>query len=98
MPIPGYNNIDSTGVLISTSNLTTLALSYDKSTVSVGAGNRWGDVYTFLQPYGLAAVGGRIGSVGVSGFFLGGGISFYSNQYGFGSDNIVKYEVSVRKL
>lgn len=42
MPIPGYNGIDSTGILLSASNLTTLALSSDKSTVSVGPGNRWG--------------------------------------------------------
>ncbi|KAH8900531.1 FAD binding domain-containing protein [Thozetella sp. PMI_491] len=93
MPIPGYNNINSEGFLLSTSNLTTLSLSGDSSTVSVGSGNRWRDVYSYLQPFGLAAVGGRIGDVGVAGFLLGGGISFYSSQYGFGSDNIVAYEV-----
>jgi FAD/FMN-containing dehydrogenase len=97
MPIPGYNNIDS-GVLLSTSNLTTLELSHGQSTVSVGAGNRWRDVYSYLEPYGLAAVGGRVGDVGVSGFLLGGGISFYSSRYGFGSDTTVAIEVCIEMI
>lgn len=93
MPIAGYNGIDSTGILLSASNLTTLALSADKTTVSVGPGNRWGDVYLYLAPSKLAAVGGRVGHVGVPGLLLGGGISFYSSQKGFASDNVVKYQV-----
>ncbi|KAF4809481.1 Bifunctional solanapyrone synthase [Colletotrichum siamense] len=92
MPVVGYNSIGSSGVLLSTSNLTTLALSDNKATVSVGAGHRWRDVYSYLQPFGLAVVGGRIGGVGVSGLLLGGGISFYSNQYGFAADNVVRYQ------
>ncbi|KXH59262.1 FAD binding domain-containing protein [Colletotrichum salicis] len=92
MPVVGYNSIGSSGILLSTSNLTTLALSNDKSTVSVGAGYRWRDVYSYLAPSGLAVVGGRIGGVGVPGLLLGGGISFYSNQYGFAADNVVRYQ------
>lgn len=93
MPIPGYNGIDGSGVLLSSSNLTTLSLSTDKSIVSVGAGNRWRDVYAYLKPSRLAAVGGRVGHVGVPGLLLGGGVSFYSSQYGFASDNVVLYQV-----
>ncbi|KAL1593578.1 hypothetical protein SLS59_009275 [Nothophoma quercina] len=92
MPIPGYNGIDNTGILLSSSNLTTLALSPDKFTVSVGPGNRWRDVYSYLAPSNLTAVGGRVGHVGVPGLLLGGGISFHSSQYGFASDNVVKYQ------
>jgi FAD/FMN-containing dehydrogenase len=93
MPIPGYNSIDASGVLISSSNLTILELSSDQASVSVGPGNKWSDVYNYLQPYGLVAVGGRVGKVGVPGFLLGGGISFYSNQHGFGADNVDEVEV-----
>jgi hypothetical protein len=71
MPIPGYNGINDAGVLLSSSNLTALSLSSDKSTVSVG----------------------RVGHVGVPGLLLGGGISFYSSQYGFASDNVKNYQV-----
>lgn len=98
MPIPGYNGVDNSGILLSSSNLTTLSLSIDQSIVSVGPGNRWRDVYGYLKPSGLAAVGGRVGHVGVPGLLLGGGISFFSSQYGFASDNVVKYQVCHHKF
>ena len=92
MPIPGYNSIGSEGVLLATTKLDTLSLAADQKSVSIGPGRRWNQVADYLAPHALAAVGGRVGNVGVPGFLLGGGISFYSTQYGFGSDNVVKYE------
>ncbi|KAJ7938386.1 hypothetical protein B0H13DRAFT_1851822 [Mycena leptocephala] len=50
-------------------------------------------VYHALEPYNLTAVGGRTSNVGVAGFLLGGGVSFLSLEHGFGSDNVVAYEV-----
>jgi FAD/FMN-containing dehydrogenase len=98
MAIPGYNSIDAPGVMLSTTNLNTLALNDDKSRISVGPGKRWADVYTYLQPHNLVAVGGRVGQIGVPGLLLGGGMSFYSNQHGFASDNVVKFEVSLLRF
>jgi FAD/FMN-containing dehydrogenase len=92
MPIPGYANTIG-GVLIGLTDLNEIQLSSDKSYVSVGPGRRWEEVYAYLEPYGLVALGGRVGIVGVPGLLLGGGISFYSNQHGFASDNVVAYEV-----
>ncbi|EUC47507.1 hypothetical protein COCMIDRAFT_89974 [Bipolaris oryzae ATCC 44560] len=92
MPIPEYNGIGESGVLVALSNMTRLALSSDQSVLSFGPGNRWRDVYAYLSPFGLAAVGGRVGHVGVAGLLLGGGISFFSSEYGFGSDNVVRYQ------
>ncbi|KAE8150333.1 hypothetical protein BDV25DRAFT_139898, partial [Aspergillus avenaceus] len=92
MGIRGSNNIDN-GVLIVMSNLTTLSVSEDKSTVSIGPGHTWGDVYAHLEPYGLTAAGGRLGPVGVPGLLLAGGINFYGNQVGFGCDTVKNYEV-----
>jgi FAD/FMN-containing dehydrogenase len=93
MPIPGYANTIG-GVLIGLTDLNEIQLSADKSYVSVGPGRRWEEVYGYLEPQGLVALGGRVGIVGVPGLLLGGGISFYSNQYGFASDNVIAYEVS----
>ena len=93
MPIPGYANTAG-GVLIGMTNLNTIKLSSDKSYVSVGPGRRWEEVYGYLEPSGLVALGGRVGLVGVPGLLLGGGISFYSNQHGFASDNVIAYEVN----
>ncbi|KAM5341715.1 hypothetical protein ACJ41O_014746 [Fusarium nematophilum] len=87
MPISTANSIDSTGVLISSTNFDKLALSSDNKTLSVGAGLRWTDVYNKLNGTGVAVVGARLGPVGVSGFLLGGGVPFYSYEYGMGSTN-----------
>lgn len=93
MPIGDSNNINSTGVLLSTSGLKGLSLSATKETLHVGAGHRWGDVYEFLEPHGLTIVGGRLGVVGVPGLLLGGGISFFSWEYGFAAANIASMTV-----
>ncbi|KAF9874233.1 FAD binding domain-containing protein [Colletotrichum karsti] len=80
------------GILLSSSGLKQLRLSEDRATVTVGPANSWGDVYRYLDPAGLTAVGGRLGVVGVPGFLLGGGISFFSNEYGWASANVQSYE------
>ncbi|KIK51148.1 hypothetical protein GYMLUDRAFT_50717 [Collybiopsis luxurians FD-317 M1] len=88
----GASNIGPEGVTIDLQHLNHVVLSEDKKTVSVGPGCTWHDVYTVLQPHGLAVVGGRSSGVGVGGFLMGGGISFLSLQHGLGSDNVVNYE------
>ncbi|KKY29139.1 putative fad binding domain-containing protein [Phaeomoniella chlamydospora] len=92
MPIPNAANINSTGVLIAASGLTSIQLSTSRESVTIGPGNRWGDIYEYLEPYDLIVVGGRLGVVGVPGFMLGGGISFFGNQYGWASSNVISYE------
>ncbi|KAF4473012.1 FAD binding domain [Fusarium albosuccineum] len=92
MPVAGAANINSSGILLATTNLTDLQLTSDLSSVSVAAGLNWADVLDYLAPYDLVVVGSRIGVVGVPGFLLGGGMSFLSNQYGWASANVVGYE------
>jgi hypothetical protein len=61
--------------------------------VIIGAGNRWGDVYTETAKYGVTVAGGRIAPVGVSGFLLGGGLSYLMHQKGFAANSVLSYEV-----
>ncbi|KAF8866364.1 FAD-binding domain-containing protein [Acephala macrosclerotiorum] len=84
MPIADAANINSTGILISSTNLNTLSLSDDLSYVEVGPGPRWGDVYEYLNSTGTGemVVGGRYAPVGVPGLLLGGEMSFFSYDYG----------------
>jgi hypothetical protein len=89
---PGASSSDG-GVLISLERLNVLSLSADKTVVSIGPGNRWGAVYTYLKPFNLATVGGRIHEVGVGGFLTGGGNGFYSGTHGLGCDNVKSLEV-----
>ncbi|KAF8686571.1 fad binding protein [Rhizoctonia solani] len=83
----------SCGVLISLSKFTDIKVSKDEKSVIVGAGNRWGDVYTETEKYGVTVAGGRVSSVGVSGFLLGGGLSFLMHSEGFAANSVLSYEV-----
>ncbi|KDN44669.1 hypothetical protein RSAG8_05434, partial [Rhizoctonia solani AG-8 WAC10335] len=79
--------------IISLSKLNKIEVSKDKSSVLIGAGNRWGDVYAKVGEYGITVAGGRISLVGVSGFLLGGGLSFLMHAEGFAADNVLSYEI-----
>lgn len=59
----------------------------------VGGGATAIQVYEALESQNLSFVGGRVGSVGVGGFTLGGGTSPFSNKYGWSLDNVYEYEV-----
>ncbi|KAK8199531.1 FAD binding domain-containing protein [Phyllosticta capitalensis] len=91
-PNQNFSSI-SGGPLISTVNLKEVTYDASTNTVRVGAGNRWQDIIEVLQGHNAAAVGGRIGHVGVGGFILGGGLSFLSSQYGWAANNVEEFEV-----
>lgn len=82
------------GISIWFKDMNEVSLKKDKSVASIGPGNTWLSVYSALEPYGLAAVGGRVSSIGVGGFVLGGGISYHSNLYGWACDNVESFEVA----
>lgn len=86
------NNI-ANGVTIDLSMMN--SSRYDETTnlARVEPGGRWENVYANLEAQGVTAVGGRDGDVGVGGFLLGGGNSFFSGKKGFGCDSVVNYEV-----
>lgn len=88
----GASNIAG-GVTIDLAGLNEVTVNKDRKTVSVGPGNRWVDVYRQLEKENLTVVGGRIADVGVGGLTLGGGISFFSNMYGWACDNVASYTV-----
>ena len=91
-PFAGAANINQ-GITIDLSALNQVTPSKDLSTVTLGPGNRWSQVYTKLDALGIAIGGGRVAIVGVGGLTLGGGVSFFSPRYGFVCDNIIRFEV-----
>ncbi|KFY18267.1 hypothetical protein V492_00033 [Pseudogymnoascus sp. VKM F-4246] len=88
----GSSNIDN-GIAIDLAKLNQVTVSADKKQTSVGPGNVWYDVYTKLDPMGLSVIGGRVSAIGVGGLTLGGGVSFFSNRYGWACDNVNTYQV-----
>ncbi|TVY42553.1 Bifunctional solanapyrone synthase [Lachnellula subtilissima] len=81
------------GVMVDLSKFCEVMPAIDGSTVTVGTGAKWIDVYKRLDEEGLVVIGGRNSPVGVGGLTLQGGISFYSPRFGFVCSNAVSYEV-----
>jgi FAD/FMN-containing dehydrogenase len=92
-PNPGWAGVNA-GILLDMSMMNSMSISSDTKTFSVGPGVRWGQVYEFLDPYNVTAVGGRVAEVGVGGLLLGGGISYWTSEFGLGADNVANFEVS----
>ncbi|ESZ97703.1 hypothetical protein SBOR_1890 [Sclerotinia borealis F-4128] len=88
---PGFSS--TTGVFISLAKLTQVTLSQDKSQVEIGTGNLWSDVYSALDGTNVNVVGGRVTGPGVGGFSLGGGYSWFTNQYGLTCDTINSFNL-----
>ncbi|KAK1476664.1 FAD binding domain-containing protein [Colletotrichum tamarilloi] len=86
------NNIQN-GVTIDLSMLNYSRYDAETNTATLGSGGRWENVYASLGDQGVVVVGGRDGDVGVGGFLLGGGTSYFSPKYGFACDSVLNYEV-----
>ena len=70
------------GVMISFEpNVSATVRTNDGKHFWVGPGARWGDAYDVTGQTNQVVVRGRLGHIGVGGFVLGGGLSFYSAQY-----------------
>jgi FAD/FMN-containing dehydrogenase len=62
--------------------------------VRIGAGVQWDEVYAWLAPYNLTAIGGASGSVGaVGGYLQGGGHGPLTRWKGLAADNVLEFDV-----
>jgi FAD/FMN-containing dehydrogenase len=57
-------------------------------TARVPAGKTWGDVLPGAVEHGLTAVHGSSATVGVIGYLLGGGLSFYGRRFGLAANSV----------
>lgn len=65
----------------------------DARTARVPAGSVWGDVVAATAPHGLASVHGTASTVGVVGYLLRGGLSFYGRKFGLAPNSIRAIEL-----
>ncbi len=59
----------------------------------IPAGTRWGAVVEAVAPHGLAAPHGSAATVGVVGYLLRGGLSFYSRKVGLAVNSVRAIEL-----
>ncbi|KAH8197723.1 hypothetical protein TruAng_008101 [Truncatella angustata] len=90
---PGANNIEN-GVTIDLGSLNFSTYDFNTGLASLGLGGSWAAAFSSLaDTYHVTVVGGREGHVGIGGFLIGGGNSYYTGKQGFGCDNVINFEV-----
>jgi FAD/FMN-containing dehydrogenase len=81
------------GLVIDLSLMRNVDVDGDARIARAGGGSTWLDFDSATQAFGLATPGGVVGSTGVGGLTLGGGIGHLTAQHGLTCDNLVGAEV-----
>ena len=80
-------------VLLRTAGLGGVEIDADAGRARVGAGVLWGDVLPRASELGLAALHGSAPNVGIAGYTLGGGLSFYTRKHGLACNRVTAIEL-----
>ena len=83
----------SEAVLLRTSAMRELHVDAERRTARVGAGVLWGDLAAAAGEVGLASLHPSAPDVGVVGYSLGGGISWYGRAHGLQSSAVTAVEL-----
>jgi FAD/FMN-containing dehydrogenase len=81
------------GLVIDLSLMRGVDVDGDARTACADGGATWLDFDAATQRFGLVTPGGVVGSTGVAGLTLGGGIGHLTAQYGLTCDNLVGAEL-----
>ncbi|NJP95626.1 FAD-binding oxidoreductase [Nonomuraea sp. FMUSA5-5] len=85
---------DTDGViLLRTGRLGGVDVRPEERVARVGAGVRWGEALAATGPLGLTGLAGSSPVVSVTGYTLGGGLSWFGRRYGFAADSVRAFEV-----
>ncbi|MFC4055563.1 FAD-binding oxidoreductase [Actinomadura syzygii] len=75
-------------ILLRTGRLDGLRVRADERTAQVGAGVDWGRVLAEAGPRGLTGLAGSSPAVNVTGYTLGGGLSWFGRRFGWAADSV----------
>ncbi|CAH0205361.1 Mitomycin radical oxidase [Arthrobacter sp. Bi26] len=89
---PGFGTWDD-ALVIDFSNTSGVRVDPANKTARSEAGATWADFNHATHAFGLATTGGIIGSTGVAGLTLGGGIGYLARKYGLSCDNLIAADV-----
>ncbi|WP_062348122.1 FAD-binding oxidoreductase [Herbidospora yilanensis] len=80
-------------ILLRTSRMRAVHVRPEERVARVEAGASWQEVLTAAAKHGLTGLAGSTGAVSVTGFVLGGGLSWFGRKHGFAADAVVAFEV-----
>lgn len=80
-------------VLLRTDHMTAIDIDARERTARVQAGARWADLVPVASDLGLAALHGASPTVGIVGYTLTGGLSWYSRNYGLAANHVRAIEL-----
>ncbi|MGN6605498.1 MAG: FAD-binding oxidoreductase [Jatrophihabitans sp.] len=83
----------SGSILLRTSAMRGVEVDPARRIVRAEAGAWWIDVTTAAAPHGLAALAGSAADVGVVGYTLGGGLSWFGRSHGLAANTVVAFDV-----
>ncbi len=90
---PAGHCVVEEGLVIDLSRMRRVEVDANARIACSGGGATWLDFDAATQAHGLATPGGVVGSTGVAGLALGGGIGHLTAQHGFTCDNLVGAEL-----
>jgi FAD/FMN-containing dehydrogenase len=88
----GHCSVDD-GLVVDLSRMRDVEVDPDDRIARSGGGATWLDFDTAVQQHGLVTPGGVVGSTGVTGLTLGGGIGHLTAQLGLTCDNLIAAEL-----
>ena len=88
----GHCAVDD-GLVIDLSRMRRVRVDPERRSATSQGGATWLDFDAATQAHGLVTPGGVVGSTGVTGLALGGGIGHLTAQYGLTCDNLVAAEL-----
>jgi FAD/FMN-containing dehydrogenase len=90
--VAGHGTADG-AVLVDFSRMRTARVDVDSRTVRADPGCTWTDFDIETVAHGMATTGGTVGSTGIAGLTLGGGLGFLMGSYGLTCDNLVSADM-----
>ncbi|TDC68194.1 FAD-binding oxidoreductase [Actinomadura sp. GC306] len=91
----GHGASGDTGevILLRTARLDELEIDPDERLARAGAGVQWGRVLEAASPHGLTGLAGSSPVVTVTGYTLGGGLSWFGRKHGWASGSVRAFDI-----
>lgn len=86
--------LDNT-ILLRTSEMAQVRIDAGRRRARVGAGVVWAEVTEAAAGHGLAGLGGTAADVGVVGYTLGGGLSWFARSHGLAANHVTAATVVI---